>query len=447
MSATVLQGSVFDVLPTLEPGSVDVCLTSPPYWKLRSYLPAGHPLKPLELGSEATPAEFVANLVRVFDLVKVALADHGVVWCNIGDTYSAYNANRGVSRGKLEGRRNGAHAEAESGLPGGIDAGNLCLIPQRLAIALQDAGWIVRSVVVWAKPAPMPQSVQGWRWTRCRVKVKAGWTKETHPGIVAGNISQSGGVATGKRDGIAQWSDCPGCPKCEPNGGLVLRRGSWRPTSAWEPILLLAKSEKYFCDGESVKTAPAPATVSRDLYSRVLDDPDEQFAVRHDHETLCVSGANARDVQSWAAEPLKEKHYAAFPGALVAWCLRAGTSARGYCPACSAPWVRVLETQEVGDNHGKRDDPHPNGSLTMCPPGAASTSKTLDWRPSCACIGGDTFTPRPALVLDPFCGSGRTGINARRLGLDFTGIELSPEYAELARRLLLDDSPLFNMET
>ncbi len=370
MSATVLQGSVFDVLPTLEPGSVDVCLTSPPYWRLRSYLGANHPLKPLELGSEKNPAEFVANLVRVFELVKVALADHGTVWLNIGDTYATGNDGGGsvFSNGRTDGRTSQASDDAKA-ITGrtsvkrkkpatGIDAGNLCLIPQRLAIALQDAGWIVRSVIVWRKLAPMPQSVQGWRWTRCRVKVK-GFRSRVVDGPEVNGRDHSGDLRL-SHNASAVWSDCPGCKRCEPHGGLVLRRGSWRPTSSWEPILLLAKSEKYFCDGEAVKTAPAAATVSRDQYSRVLDDPDEQFAVRHDHETLCVSGANARDVwrqryadlsreelidllaglddagkadwQSWAAEPLKEKHYAAFPGALVRWCLKAGTSARGYCP-------------------------------------------------------------------------------------------------------------------
>ena len=88
MGARILQGNVFDLLPTIEPGSVDLCVTSPPYWMLRSYLPKGHPLKPQELGSEPTPAAFIDNLVRVFRLVRDAMADHAVAFVNIGDTYA-----------------------------------------------------------------------------------------------------------------------------------------------------------------------------------------------------------------------------------------------------------------------------------------------------------------------------------------------------------------------
>lgn len=68
---------------------------------------------------------------------------------------------------------------------------------------------------------------------------------------------------------------------------------------------------------------------------------------------------------------------------------------------------------------------------------------TLGWKPSCGCIGADTFAPRPGRVLDPFAGSGRCGVQAQRLGLDFTGVELSPEYARMAERLLYEAAPLF----
>src|SRR5262245_12284379 len=146
MPARILEGDVFDRLPELEEGSVDVCVTSPPYWALRSYLPQDHALKSRELGSEATPDAYVARMVKVFRLVRRALADHAVAFVNIGDTYSA--------------------------------DGCLALIPQRLALALQADGWICRSMIVWHKPAPMPASLAGWRWARHRVKVKEGGRHE-----------------------------------------------------------------------------------------------------------------------------------------------------------------------------------------------------------------------------------------------------------------------------
>ena len=164
----------------------------------------------------------------------------------------------------------------------------------------------------------------------------------------------------------------------------------------------------------------------------------QTFAVQHDHETYCTSGANGRDVQSWAAEPLKEKHYAAFPTALAAWCLRAGTSAKGYCPACGMPWARVVQT-----NGGKKRADAPGACVSdssVFRTGLINQAKTLGWRATCA----HDLPPRPALVLDPFCGSGRTGVAASRLGLDFVGVELHPGYADVARRILYDEMPLFS---
>jgi hypothetical protein len=451
---------------------------------LRSYLPKGHPLKHLELGSEPTPAAYIENQVKVFRLVRDALADHGTVWVNIGDSYNA-NAGSGfdASQRGSSFRPGGAKRRKELAsngiikpVPSGLAAGNLCLIPQRLAIALQEDGWVVRSVIVWHKPAPMPSSVSGWMWRRCRVKVK-------------GDLRIKTGDTSGRRDGAysegrtadwattksADWSDCPGCAKCRPHNGYVLRRGSWRPTSSWEPVLMLAKGPGYFCDGIAVETPAASATLSRNEYTRVIDDPDEQFAVRHDHETE-VTTANLRDV--WhtrleslskdelidlvrsmddgslanvfkiAAEPLRAKHYAAFPSELVHRCLKAGTSMRGYCVACGAPWARVVDRDAVGAFHDHEEDgvayglrqsgKGPMNGRTNAANGPKT--KTIDWRPTCQC---PPHEPRPGRVLDPFCGSGRVGDECLRLGLDFVGIELSDEYAAMATKRLRDQSPLF----
>src|SRR5262249_24425588 len=142
------------------------------------------------------------------------------------------------------------------------------------------------------------------------------------------------GDATREPDGsahrVATWADCPGCDRCRATGGLVLRRGSWRPTSSWEPILMLAPQSGYHGDGESVKT---PAANPADDARRVRDS----WARGQEHKESSISAffaqgtqprvpdgmANARDVLRIAAEPLRDKHYAAFPTALVEWCLRA----------------------------------------------------------------------------------------------------------------------------
>ncbi len=476
MAAGVLQGDVFDVLPTLEPGSVDCVVTSPPYWKLRSYLPKDHLLKPRELGSEPTPAAYVESMVRVFRLVRDVMAPHATCWLNVGDTYSGGAGNQnGLSgsglkrnvksesaRVKCRTENKVARGEPTPTRNPAVDAGNLCLIPQRLALALQADGWFVRSVVVWHKPAPIPSSVSGWAWRRCRVKtgertrhcpkqIVGESDGVYHKGIGTSTLGYPGwreDQASGGLQG-AQWSDCPGCRKCDPHGGYVLRRGSWRPTSAWEPVLLLAKSPRYYADGIAVQQPAASATVSRNEYTRVLDDPDEAYAVKHDHETLTTT-ANLRDVWTIAAEPLKEKHFASFPTELVHRCLRAGTSARGYCPHCGAPWARVVESADTGRTQkmadgwdtgpGGHGSIHRNGREQGRPGQPVMESRTLDWRPTCPC---PPHEPRPGRVLDPFAGSGRVGIESLRLGLDFTGIELNEAYVTMANRLLRNESPLF----
>lgn len=305
MSQTILQGNVFDLLPQIKPGSVDCCVTSPPYWLLRSYLPKGHPLKPLELGSEKTPGEFVDNLVRVFRLVRDCLADHGVVFVNIGDSYGQQAGKGFNGQAKLpEQDKDLALDRKQTGIP----AGNLCLIPQRLAIALQDDGWVVRSVICWSKPSPMPASLAGWAWRKCRVKV--------------GNKGREDWGVNGKKTGSKmhatapgehghcepKWTDCPGCARCTPHGGYVLRRGSWRPTSSWEPLLMLAKTGRYFSDGEPVRT-PGVTTEEQAQTKwaacRNGTGKGQQEGVYHDSKDVqpfanFTGMANARDVQSWS---------------------------------------------------------------------------------------------------------------------------------------------------
>ena len=208
--------------------------------------------------------------------MRDALADHGTCFINVGDTYCDDAKYGGATGGKhvkdLHGQTGINRGKKESG----IDAGNLALIPERLAIALQDDGWIVRSKVIWHKPAPMPASVVGWRWTRCRVKAKP-IGRAVNAGRNGDLTKQGAGVGTQKQreeyfatKEIDLWEDCPGCKRCNSNGGYVLRKGSWRPTSSYEPILMLAKTSDYFCDGEPVKT-PGISSGGKG-FGRVLDE-------------------------------------------------------------------------------------------------------------------------------------------------------------------------------
>jgi DNA modification methylase len=126
---TVLTGDAREVLAGLLPGSVDCCVTSPPYYRLRNYGAAG------QLGRESSVTEYVENLMAVLRQVRRVLKNSGALWLNLGDSFSKH-----VSQG--------------------APRGSLLLAPQRVALALSADGWIVRNVVIWQKPAPLPQSAR-----------------------------------------------------------------------------------------------------------------------------------------------------------------------------------------------------------------------------------------------------------------------------------------------
>ena len=119
-SVNIHTGNCLDILPTMEAGSVNCCVTSPPYFGLRDY---GNDE---QIGLEETPEAFVESLVNVFREVKRVLADDGTLWLNLGDSYGDKN---------------------------------LIGIPWRVALALQADGWYLRQDIIWSKPNPMPESV------------------------------------------------------------------------------------------------------------------------------------------------------------------------------------------------------------------------------------------------------------------------------------------------
>ena len=151
-------GDCRDSLASLEAGSVQCCITSPPYWGLRSYLPVDHPLKAREIGAEKTPEEFVAALVDVFRGVRRALRDDGVLWLNLGDTYAMGTRGAG-GRGKSKAYPGSDLPDRSWQVPDGAKPKDLLLIPYRVAMALQADGWYLRASIPWVKANVMPASV------------------------------------------------------------------------------------------------------------------------------------------------------------------------------------------------------------------------------------------------------------------------------------------------
>ena len=171
MSTQILIGDCREVLRTLPDASVHCCITSPPYWGLRSYLPAGHADKPKEIGSEPTVGEWVRVMVEVFREVRRVLRDDGTLWLNLGDSYAA---NRGYQVPSTKGGPKHSDSQAAGGrhgvVPDGLKPKDLIGQPWRVAFALQEDGWWLRQELIWAKKNPMPESIRD-RFTKAHEHV------------------------------------------------------------------------------------------------------------------------------------------------------------------------------------------------------------------------------------------------------------------------------------
>jgi DNA modification methylase len=150
-----LNGNALDKLRELPDNLVQCVTTSPPYWQLRDYF------SPDQLGHEDTPDEYIEKLVAIFAELKRVLRDDGVLWVNIGDTYSTVK----------KGYTNTFHQAEEASdilssmgidkkTPDGMKSKNLLFIPTRFAMAMQRDGWIVRSEVIWDKANAMPDGAK-----------------------------------------------------------------------------------------------------------------------------------------------------------------------------------------------------------------------------------------------------------------------------------------------
>jgi DNA modification methylase len=364
---TVYAGDCRVVMAEMPEQSVHCVVTSPPYWGLRDYGTEG------QIGLEPTPEAYVETMVAVFREVRRVLRDDGTVWLNLGDSY-ATQGGRGEARMAELGRPTpgaltpaAARGNASGCKTGdGLKPKDLVGIPWRVAFALQADGWYLRSDVVWSKPNPMPESVTD------------------------------------------------------------------RPTKSHEYVFLLSKRERYYFDADAVRGPAGDERVA--LGRRPISDRQafmQQAGMHGKSDSLrdySRTERNIRTVWTIATQPYPGAHFATFPEALVEPCVKAGTSERGVCPDCGAPWVRVVERSTViaerQRNVGGRAD-----GFTRMPGGEAewlqaAAPVTTGWRASCRHDAESV----PATVLDPFAGSGTTGRVAQRLGRRAVLIDLNPSY-------------------
>jgi DNA modification methylase len=258
-------------------------------------------------------------------------------------------------------------------------------MPWRLAFALQEEGWWLRQDIIWSKKNLMPESVTD----RC--------------------------------------------------------------TKSHEYLFLLTKSARYYFDNEAIKE---PAIYAGHV--KTTNGAAGMDAGYDGHRTRAgftrgvtvPAMRNKRSVWEIASAPFADAHFATFPPALIEPCILAGTSARGCCAKCGAPWVREVKKTRTFQSGSGRAGNMPTGKNDANLQGGGETldirlgpcvaTETTGWSPSCKCLAAVV----PSTVLDPFGGAGTTGLVADRLQRDVILIELNPDYVAMAERRIAGDAPL-----
>lgn len=216
-----------------------------------------------------------------------------------------------------------------------------------------------------------------------------------------------------------------------------------RPTKSHEYVFLLTKSERYFYDADAIREQWADERQGRDGSSRVSErnrgGRTDGFTKPNGIDPSANGGRNKRTVWTIPTQPVKEAHFATFPEKLVEPCILAGTSARGACPSCGAPWERVVERDVRPPPDRIHNNPFKHAPNTNHGEDGATLRNivehtTIGWRPTCTCENNDGSGQ--CVVLDPFGGSGTLGRVAARLGRKAILIELNKNYVEIMRKRL-----------
>lgn len=341
--------------------TVHCVVISSPYWGLRNYKVEG------QLGLEKTPEEFAGNLVEVFREVRRVLRADGTVWLNLGDSYASHGAG-GMGK-HLDYMGDAIVSRQRKIAPPGLKAKDQCLIPHRVALALQADGWWIRDTICWFKGNPMPGSMKD------------------------------------------------------------------RTTCAHEYLFLITKRPIYYFDAFAIQEEATSTSGGACIGKVDKKGPGSRRMTAEENASIRNGKRNARSVWKINSHRYKGAHFATFPVKLAERCILAGTSEKGCCPACGAPWKRVVERVKVGErvkantilpaltgNHGTSGSDgngHRYGSTYSV------QTTTTHWLPACRC---PVVTPIPCLVMDCFNGAASTGIAALQNGRRYIGTDLSADY-------------------
>lgn len=322
MSVRILVGDVRERLTELPDDSFDCVVTSPPYWGLRDYGVAG------QIGLEPTLGEHLEIMVDVMRAVRRVLKPTGTLWVNYGDCYATSPNGRSAADTKAAGNDDRTFRDKPFSTIGGVlKPKDLCMVPNRLAIALQEDGWWIRSEIIWAKPNPMPESITD-RPATAHEKVFL-LTKAPRYAYTSEAVRQPVAVATIGR--LAQDVDAQ-AGSLRANGGTKTNG----PMRAVGGSRRKSENARGFRGGSYVGGEPGPRTA-------VGNVPGGDTRSLRNYEPAPLA------VWPVATQPFKDAHFATFPPELAERCLKAG------CPAGGAvldPFGGAGTTALVADRLG-----------------------------------------------------------------------------------------------
>ncbi len=508
MTVRILHGNSGEMLSTIAPKSVQCCVTSPPYYGLRDYgLPDvvfggdatcdhqwGEPTRRHkggqsgpgpgsqitgraanvardaagyiktgrfclacgawlgQLGLEPTPELYVEHLVQIFRLVREALADDGVLWLNLGDSYSTTG---GSHAGRSDNQRGVGAKRAH--LEGGADSGNrkptsglknkdLIGIPWRAAFALQADGWWLRSDVVWSKPNPMPESVTD-RPTKSHEYLFLLTKSERY-------FYDHDAIKEPLADGSMERLD----QDVESQEGSDRAHAGGKVNGKMKAVVSSGNKErKYRGDHGGVEGSKSHQGFGvpwssdgshRPQYQRALEIAKEKGLTEKHFDAIRVCGffgdsaTKTRETQNGTANEealaLAREAKEALGGYYREFLQRPLRNKRSVWSIPEDEYEQFLEFQEwkqsqemVTDVWTVTTKPFSGAHFATMPPALVEPCIKAGSRP------GD-------VVLDPFGGAGTTGLVADRLGREAILVELNPKYQTMARDRITGDAPLFH---
>jgi DNA modification methylase len=427
-------------------------------------------------GLEPTFERWLANSVEVFREVRRVLRSDGTFWLNVGQSYAT--SPRGNKAGDHStssltspGRQDGIQRVQSKPDFGSFKMKDLIMQGPFLAEALRRDGWYLRQTCVWAKRNCLPERAhdrpavaheyvfllaKSARYFYDDAAVRVPYAEKTKP---QKGTKYKGQNTKERKDGSQNASDAKRriIESMERRGGRNLRT-VWEDDEKLVTLLRSAISVRSndllsSMIGSLLARDPVLEVLTRDGFEGV----DDLWERAGEALALLEGRVAVGDSSVWWVNPQANPsaHTAAFPEALVTPCIKAGTSEKGACPLCGAPWWRQVDVsyQSHGviaetdkDREGLRlrnetGEQHVGTKFSNRKHGRATKEvATVGWEPGCECRkpDGQPYEPRPCVVLDPCGGSGTVGVVSERLGRDSILLELSPLYAAQAEARISD---------